>query len=459
MARRIATERKAKWTKRDQPSINIETTPRFVDFGPIAEVRKRIACSFCVLINHLLPSDFLLPFEANVVIGLASLPTDANSLEVLILESDGRDGADVCAMVGLRQRIPVGHIEVKWAEPVVPNPEKTLARSLPPMLNFKRIKELLSQCESCHEQTLGGRLNDSGEPPLKILLLDTQRGCLVKATTKYRYLALSYVRGKDPFFHTTTANLLELQKPGGIFRIRSQLPQTLLDAIILTREIGERYLWIDALCIPQDNPSLHHRPSQTGTIFGHSHLTIIAWTAASAHSSLAGVRPCTLRPPHLSKHFPFSTNANRPSPPLLHLRTAPFHADYMRTHHRLSRHTTRAWTYQERLLSPRRLYLSYHDAFFVCAASPASCSAHPFPIGVNTSTILLDDGELALPHPASLVSSSVVPAAPPSPGPHSLLATLIADFAPTTTTRPADRLAAFAGVQALLRPRFGGDDA
>lgn len=62
-----------------------------------------------------------------------------------------------------------------------------------------------------------------------------------------RYAALSYCWGRSNHF-LLTADTLEDLKNG--FHL-SQLPQTLQDAVRVTREIGLRYLWVDALCIFQ----------------------------------------------------------------------------------------------------------------------------------------------------------------------------------------------------------------
>lgn len=64
------------------------------------------------------------------------------------------------------------------------------------------------------------------------------------------YVALSYCWGGDQEkIKTTEANILErLQN----IQFNS-LPQTIKDAIIVTRELGYKYIWVDALCIVQDN--------------------------------------------------------------------------------------------------------------------------------------------------------------------------------------------------------------
>lgn len=42
--------------------------------------------------------------------------------------------------------------------------------------------------------------------------------------------------------------------PGGLGRVFHQLPKVIQDAVELVRRLGIQYLWIDALCIIQDNP-------------------------------------------------------------------------------------------------------------------------------------------------------------------------------------------------------------
>jgi Heterokaryon incompatibility protein (HET) len=72
------------------------------------------------------------------------------------------------------------------------------------------------------------------------------------ATPKVRYVALSYRLGiSSKMFKTIKASLKRHYE--GI--LLEELPKTLQDAVIVTRHLGIQYLWIDALCIVQDEPA------------------------------------------------------------------------------------------------------------------------------------------------------------------------------------------------------------
>ncbi|KAI9924872.1 hypothetical protein ASPWEDRAFT_172166 [Aspergillus wentii DTO 134E9] len=63
------------------------------------------------------------------------------------------------------------------------------------------------------------------------------------------YIALSHCWGKGIPFITTTTNLKD-RKAGINF---GEMPQALQDAIHITRRLGVQYIWIDTLCIVQDD--------------------------------------------------------------------------------------------------------------------------------------------------------------------------------------------------------------
>ena len=98
--------------------------------------------------------------------------------------------------------------------------------------------------ESC-EPALPNRVLDLGQEPtqtIKLLETNFRRG---------HYCALSHCWGppeKHPI--QTTSNTLKDHLEGIEFKV---LPRTFQDAVTVTRAIGVRYLWIDCLCIVQDD--------------------------------------------------------------------------------------------------------------------------------------------------------------------------------------------------------------
>ncbi|KAJ4316369.1 hypothetical protein N0V84_007884 [Fusarium piperis] len=66
----------------------------------------------------------------------------------------------------------------------------------------------------------------------------------------------------------------------------ADLPKTFRDAIWLTRELGERFLWIDSICIVQDDPSeLMTQIGLMGVTFEQSFCTIAAVDAKGSDGS------------------------------------------------------------------------------------------------------------------------------------------------------------------------------
>jgi hypothetical protein len=84
--------------------------------------------------------------------------------------------------------------------------------------------------------------------------------------------------------------------PGSLWLSRHQLPAAIVDAIALVADIGERYLWVDSLCIVQDDGD-HKQAAinQMNLIYQNALLTIIAAEGTDANAGLPGVggRPCS----------------------------------------------------------------------------------------------------------------------------------------------------------------------
>ncbi|OAX31577.1 hypothetical protein K503DRAFT_72301, partial [Rhizopogon vinicolor AM-OR11-026] len=110
--------------------------------------------------------------------------------------------------------------------------------------------------------------------PESVRVVDVARMAIVPAPPTCRYVALSYVwGGSGEGYWTTKANLQQRSIPGGLDI--DMLPGTISDTIQLVRQLDERYLWIDALCIVQDDSD--DKAVQIGVmelIYGSSTFTV-----------------------------------------------------------------------------------------------------------------------------------------------------------------------------------------
>lgn len=69
------------------------------------------------------------------------------------------------------------------------------------------------------------------------------------------------------------------------------LPPTFQDAIALARSLGVRYIWIDSLCIIQDNTTdWKVEASKVAQVYEGSYLNIAATSSSSSAGGLFGKR-------------------------------------------------------------------------------------------------------------------------------------------------------------------------
>lgn len=123
---------------------------------------------------------------------------------------------------------------------------------------FNMIRGGLQKCRNHHDtcrETLSGETHDD-RAQLLIRVIDvgtdgsTSSRLFVSKGTRAPYLALSYCWGRSNTVCTKQDNLATFQ----LALPEAALPRTISDAIATTRRLGFRYLWVDALCITQDNP-------------------------------------------------------------------------------------------------------------------------------------------------------------------------------------------------------------
>jgi hypothetical protein len=167
------------------------------------------------------------------------------------------------------------------------------------------------------------------------------------------YVALSYCWGEDQPGVTNLQNVSSRLK--GIKP--ETLSKTIQDAIHCTRQLGIKYLWVDALCIIQDSPSDKVKQlGQMGSIYEKAIVTLFASSADRATKGFLEDRPVAGKDYQVP--FPCPNTATG---------TVYLTYDNPRYKRKLEPINRRAWTLQERLLSPRHLDYATNTLQFSCS--------------------------------------------------------------------------------------------
>lgn len=172
-----------------------------------------------------------------------------------------------------------------------------------------------------------------------------------------RYVTLSHCWGDD-VLHVLTTKTLERFQEGLLLH---DLPANFRDAIIITRELGIRYLWIDSLCILQDSKrDWENESKKMGQFYSNSTLTISALISESARGILRReAKP--LRPKTAQLHVYSNSKESRQV-------TIEMMGDdeTLRSLDRDSPLNSRGWVLQESLLSPRQLFYGDRQIYWKC---------------------------------------------------------------------------------------------
>ncbi|KAK5087299.1 hypothetical protein LTR70_007242 [Exophiala xenobiotica] len=137
------------------------------------------------------------------------------------------------------------------------------------------------------------------------------------------------------------------------------LPNIVEDALRVTAGLGERYLWVDALCIIQDDDQDKGRfVSRMDSIYARATVVIVAATCVDSNSMLPGVSPFMIQDARLVQCLDPVDGVD------IDLRTGRSGA-YLGT----TIWDTRAWTLQERFLASRCLVFTDEQVFWECEES------------------------------------------------------------------------------------------
>lgn len=245
-------------------------------------------------------------------------------------------------------------------------------------LSFKRARRWLSDCEQTHSKCRAFNVLKKPHMPSRVLeVVGTPRELSVRLVANPKrapYIALSYCWGGDQPAKLTKHRLTAYSHGVPL----EQLPQTIKDAVIVTHRIGHRYLWVDALCIIQDDEK--DKVQEIAVMHNIYRGALVTIAAAAAESSADGfLHPRReFRATKLTTSFEdnvFGDVVLVPTTALLHAAAAKDEG------YRLY---TRGWTFQENSLSSRILAYGHLELVFQCLESQQWDGGHGPHFGIRS---------------------------------------------------------------------------
>ncbi|CAH0037179.1 unnamed protein product, partial [Clonostachys rhizophaga] len=288
---------------------------------------------------------------------------------------------------------------------------------------FDLLRHWLNSCDNsedhrywgCHRgsnSVLPSRVLDVGEGPNSTVL----RLYCSQPNEQADYIALSHCWGNLPPKYLNQVRTLKSNIAKRVDQIdMGDLPQNFRDAITVTRQLNKRYLWIDSLCIIQDDPSDWEREAKKmETVYTMAYCTL---AASSAQDSTVGFLE-----PRPSRRY-FAINRTGEMPYYVCEPIDNFNRDV-----ESSALNSRGWVFQERCLSKRTIHFTNTQTYWECG------------IGVHceTLTLMYKLGDPAFP---STIGYGV------HASEWDFVKLLIQKYTQLNLTKPEDRALAFLGIE------------
>ena len=352
-----------------------------LELGTISEVRHRDYCQLCNIIARAV-IELCPPYARDNVSGeseILFLSTDTidESMEIGISTSRFRIAylSDVKTESGSRHSW--GGIDLQERSRI---PQYLAGRSSS-QIDFNMVKSWVQECELGHKCKSQQNSYIAGSSECPSILVEVKgRRLIMRECADQHYCALSYVYGDVDVFRTTRSNLSSLQQLNSLDDPKLGLSAIICDAMAFVEAIGEEYLWVDSLCIMYDDrDQLKKEIANMGIIYRRARLTISVISASGANDNIPGTLP-----------------ESRPTLPMTQLWDRQVFARPLEVHLQLegSKYESRAWTYQERLLSTRCLYITRSLVYYHCLEKRGSelGSSEQISNSVNPLHSLICDG-------------------------------------------------------------------
>jgi hypothetical protein len=272
-------------------------------------------------------------------------------------------------------------------------------RTLGPQIDIPFFRHFVEACTSHHDcgELLSNTKDKSGSgrewfEAGSFRLVDVHKMCIVeenfsnmiRSRSSVRYVALSYRWGmlellkgwkehKDAqgwsYYHNENEDKVTWTRPDRILLTSENelalalehslsdpdihIPRTIKDAMEVVRSMGERYLWVDQLCILQEGNAAdkHANIKRMDHIYNHALFTIVAGDGVHADEGLKGLRGHSARRRQIMEDR-IVENARMVLPTRMELNFKSWEE--------------RAWCLQEKLLSRRILIFAGGFAVWHC---------------------------------------------------------------------------------------------
>ncbi|KAH8809417.1 heterokaryon incompatibility protein-domain-containing protein [Xylogone sp. PMI_703] len=305
--------------------------------------------------------------------------------------------------------------------PIAPNKDEEPRPFFFPLMS---MSWLYRGCTNQHPKcTAATRLREKKPMKTTLFVIDLHDFCIVRAPEDCVYAALSYVWGAQPGeYDTDIIPSSDIERVD--FPARHSL--TMIHACNVVKQLGIRYIWVDQVCIPAD--CRREQIYEMDTIYRGADLTVIAGVE-NASSGLPGVG---------------STNRKRQSPGVLRvggINVGVQTWDSSIPALRDTVYSSRGWTYQEKVLSPRLLIITEEDMYYHCLeGEKAEHACHESNvIEFRRETFVEFGSVLATAHGRS---------------PFQIWADCVNEYMGRNLTYPGDIMHGFAGLMSFLEEKY-----
>lgn len=174
--------------------------------------------------------------------------------------------------------------------------QEYLSKALPDKVEFDTIRKWLVECIDTHGPDHGTSVETICTVPelfpglSQLRLIDVVNQNVVEVSESCPYVAVSYVWGGVDQVMLIEDSKSWLMQPGALAE-PTLLPATIRDAMAVVHEAGIQYLWVDSLCLIQDDTNdLDTGLTIMDLIYEHAVFSIIAADGEDANSGLSALR-------------------------------------------------------------------------------------------------------------------------------------------------------------------------